>query len=157
VRYEFNRSSVEVVFTSILIVGAIRGLIVLILHILLLFYNVVILKDENNMRIKEFLLLASKMRSGSFFLKKSMNDVEKAMSKSYYLYSKLSHRGSEAFSPGEIQQFKEEILALTNEIHEVKKDNERIIAGLERIIPSDIHRTPRVWRRFNIRILKSIG
>ncbi len=139
VRYEFNRSSVEVVFTSILFAGAIRGLIVLILNVLLLFYNVVLLKDENNHRIKEFLLLASKMRSGSFFLKKSMNDVEKAMSKSYYLYSKLTHRDNEAFSSEDIRLFREEILELTNEIHEVKKDNERIIAGLEKIIPADIH------------------
>lgn len=138
IRYEFINLSAKIVVSSLFIAGFLRAVIILGLNLGLVFYNLIILKDENNLRIKEFLLMASKMKTESIFLRKSMNDIEKAMNKSYYLYNHLNQLKEENVTHENIEDFKEEILELTKDIHEVKKDNERVIAGIEKIIPYDI-------------------
>ncbi len=137
IRYEYHSVSAKIVISSLLTAGLLRASIVFILNLGLIFYSIVILKDENNMRIKEFLVLASKMKTESFFLKKSMNDVEKAMNKSYYLYNQFNSLDFQNISVEDTNDLKEEILELTKDIHELKKDNERVVVSIEKIIPKN--------------------
>ncbi|MCK5763119.1 MAG: GHKL domain-containing protein [Clostridiales bacterium] len=137
IRYEYHNVSAKIVISSLLTAGLLRASIVFILNLGLIFYSIVILKDENNMRIKEFLVLASKMKTESFFLKKSMNDVEKAMNKSYYLYNQFNSLDFQNISIKDTNDLKEEILELTKDIHELKKDNERVVVSIEKIIPKN--------------------
>ncbi|MEA3423259.1 MAG: ATP-binding protein [Bacillota bacterium] len=137
IRYEYHNVSAEIVISSLLIAGLLRASIVFILNLGLIFYSIVILKDENNIRIKEFLVLASKMKTESFFLKKSMKDVEKAMNKSYYLYNQFNSLDFQNISIESTNNLKEEILEITKDIHELKKDNERMIVSIEKIIPQN--------------------
>jgi|LGOV01.1.fsa_nt_gb two-component system sensor histidine kinase YcbA len=137
IRYEYHSVSAKIVISSLLTAGLLRASIVFILNLGLIFYSIVILKDENNVRIKEFLVLASKMKTESFFLKKSMNDVEKAMNKSYYLYNQFNSLDFQNISVEDTNDLKEEILELTKDIHELKKDNERVVVSIEKIIPKN--------------------
>lgn len=134
-RYEFVNVTAKIVLPSLFFVGFLRALIIFVLHLGLVFYSIVILKDENNQKIKEFLMLASKMRAESFFLRKGMSDIENAMNKSYYLYNQMMGIESEDVTDAHLVEFRREILELTKDIHEVKKDNERVIAGIEKLIP----------------------
>ena len=135
IRYEFVNITARIVLPSLFVVAFLRAFIIFLLNLGLVFYSIIILKDESNERIKEFLLLASRMKTESFFLKKSMNDIELAMSRSYYVYNQISNICADDISDSKIIELKEEILELSKEIHEIKKDNERVIAGIEKIIP----------------------
>ncbi len=134
-RYEFINVTAKIVLPSLFVVGFLRAFIIFLMNLGLVFYNIIILKDENNDKIKEFLMLSSKMRTESFFLKKGMNDIENAMNKSYYLYNQMTDLCSKDVTDDIIYDLKQEILELSKDIHEVKKDNERVVAGIEKIIP----------------------
>ncbi len=136
IRYEFINITAKIVLPSLFFVGFLRTLIIFLLHLGLVFYSTIILKDENNEKIKEFLLLASKMRTESFFLTKGMSDIEKAMNKSYYLYNQMIESEVNDITDALLVKFRHDILDLTKDIHEVKKDNERVIAGIEKLIPN---------------------
>ena len=66
-----------------------------------------------------------------------MNDVENAMNKSYYLYNQFNSLDFQNISVEDTNNLKEEILELTKDIHELKKDNERVIVSIEKIIPKN--------------------
>jgi two-component system sensor histidine kinase YcbA len=138
-RYEFVNVTAEIVLPSLFLIGFLRAFIIFTLNLGLMFYTIIILKDENNEKIKEFLVLASKMKTESFFLEKSMNDIEQAMNKSYCLYNEMMSLDASEITDGHVVEFRLEILELSKDIHEVKKDNERVIAGIKKLIPDTVH------------------
>lgn len=138
IRYEFSNISTKIVLSSLFFVGFMRAAIIFILNLALVFYNLVILKNENAKNVKEFLVLVSKMKTESFFLRKGMEDIENAMSKSYYIYSYFLKLENNKIISSDISDIRHTMLELSKDIHEVKKDNERVIAGIEKIIPHEV-------------------
>lgn len=134
IRQEFDATSADVVLLGLFLAGFIRALLMLILYSGLRFYSVLLLREEQNEKYKELLLMSAKMKAEIFFLNKSMGDIESAMNRSYSIYSELRDediRIDDAY----VQHLKSRLLNLSKDIHEIKKDSQRVISGMERLLP----------------------
>lgn len=93
-----------------------------------------IVQKEQNRRIEQMLSFSSGLYGEVFYLKKSIGTLEKLTQSSYELYRRLSDEGREAHT--------RHVLGITQQIHEVKKDSQRILAGLikltDREVPGDM-------------------
>lgn len=87
-------------------------------------YQQLLLQEEHEQRYRRLFLMTAGLKTELYFLKKDAEDIEAVMSHAYQLYEKL-----------EQQQISEELtslaLSIARDVHEVKKDNLRIIRGLE--------------------------
>lgn len=86
---------------------------------------------------KYMLLLISNLYEEAVQLKKSLTYAEDITTKCYNLYRK-SKDPSHNFN--DIKIFSENLLEIAGEIHEIKKDNQRIYSGLSKIISSKNHK-----------------
>ncbi|MFJ7954397.1 ATP-binding protein [Lysinibacillus sp. NPDC096418] len=85
-----------------------------------------ILITEQKKRVQEMLNLGSELYVETLYLKKSMNNIEAITANGFDLYRQLKEQGHRA----ECMQ----ALYIAQEIHEVKKDSQRIYAGISKII-----------------------
>ena len=76
---------------------------------------------EHQKRYTQLNKLVSDIQAEMFYLKKSMNDIESVMSKSYSLYESSKNN----------PKLKEQTLNISREVHEIKKDYYRVIKGFE--------------------------
>lgn len=93
-----------------------------------------IVQQEQNRRIEQMLSFSSGLYGEVFYLKKSIGTLEELTLRSYEMYRRLSEEG--------LEEHKRYILGITEQIHEVKKDSQRILAGLikltDREVPGDM-------------------
>lgn len=86
---------------------------------------------EQRRRFEQVQMISSGLYVEVFYLKKLLNQIEDVTAKSFELYRKLK----------EYKEIPIEIattaLSVSQEVHEVKKDNQRILAGLEKIIEQE--------------------
>ncbi|WHT48617.1 ATP-binding protein [Sporosarcina thermotolerans] len=87
-------------------------------------YSSVALSKEKQ-RVREILGIGSELYAETLYLQKSMDHMERITASSYDLYRKLQQ---EHQRPLGIQA-----LQIAQEIHEVKKDSQRILAGLSQL------------------------
>lgn len=134
VRNEFVSTSFETILTSLIITAFTRETITFLLYASLRFYNVLLLREENREKYKMFVMLTANMKAEILFLKKSMSDIEHAMARSYSIYDELkdiNHIPDEIY----MGNLKTRILDIAKDIHELKKDNQRVVAGMEKLLP----------------------
>jgi two-component system sensor histidine kinase YcbA len=81
--------------------------------------------SEQKKRIQEMLEVSSGLYVESLYLQKSMSHIEKITAASHDLYRKLKKEGR--------HQLGVQALQIAQEIHEVKKDSQRILAGLTKL------------------------
>ncbi|GJM69485.1 hypothetical protein HMSSN036_17010 [Paenibacillus macerans] len=84
-----------------------------------------IIQKEQNRRIEQMLAFSSGLYGEVFYLKKSIGTLEDVTLSSYELYRRLSEEGR--------QEHRQQVLRITQQIHEVKKDSQRILAGLVKL------------------------
>lgn len=80
---------------------------------------------EQNKRMQGMLEIGSNLYAETLYLQKSMNHIEQITASSYDLYRQLKKQ--------EYHSLSVQALHVAQEIHEVKKDSQRILAGLEKI------------------------
>ncbi|MFJ7409155.1 MULTISPECIES: ATP-binding protein [unclassified Lysinibacillus] len=85
-----------------------------------------ILIAEQKKRVQEILTIGSDLYVETLYLKKSMNHIEAITANGFDLYRQLKAQGNRSES---IQA-----LHIAQEIHEVKKDSQRIYAGISKIV-----------------------
>lgn len=137
IRNQFNTSAFDQIFSTIMLAAVIRSCLVLVLFWIIRHYSLFISEEEHQKRYKDLLLLTAKLKSEVFFLKKSMQDIEGAMAKSYSIYNSLKENGS---SPKqEFNDILSDCLNLSIDIHEIKKDYNRIVISMERLMPTSDH------------------
>lgn len=88
------------------------------------------LHAEQQKRMEQMLSVGSGLYGEVFYLKKSMDTIEQITAKSYDLYCRLQNSGSKEFS--------RPFLEITQQFHEVKKDSQRILAGLMKLSDREI-------------------
>jgi two-component system sensor histidine kinase YcbA len=88
-----------------------------------------LLEEQQQQRIESMLVEISNLYVETLQLKKSMANSEEATRGCYTLYRSLS----ETKLPQNLE-FAQTALKIAGEIHEIKKDNQRIYAGLSKII-----------------------
>jgi two-component system sensor histidine kinase YcbA len=88
------------------------------------------LHAEQRKRMDQTLHIGSGLYGEIFYLKKSIDTIEHIAAKSYDLYCNLKEENQKEFSL--------QALRCAQEIHEVKKDSQRILAGLLKLFDKDI-------------------
>lgn len=111
---------------TIIIIGFVRTMITYIAYSISVYYKNKYDREQNESKYKELLLFIAKLKTELFFLRKSVNDIEDTMKKSYMLYEKL--QGSE---------LEEQALDISRNIHEIKKDYLRVVTGMEKTLSEE--------------------
>lgn len=162
IRDQFTSKPFDAIFSTIMLAAILRSCIVLVLFWIIKYYSLFITKEEHQKRYKELLLLTAKLKSEIFFLKKSMQDIEGAMAKSYSIYNLLKE--SDSMSKDTLDGIMRDSLNLSIDIHEIKKDYNRIVISMEKLLPAkDVHRTMKMSEIFEtiediyIRYLEAIN
>lgn len=87
-------------------------------------YHQLLLREEHEQRYRRLFLMTADLKTELYFLKKDTEDIESIMTNAYQLYEQLEQREVP-------QDLRELALSIARDVHEVKKDNLRIIRGLE--------------------------
>lgn len=128
---------IPVVISSLLIVGLSRSFIAVLVYWSIKLYNVLILKRAHYSRYIELLMFISNLKAELFYLRKSMQDIEKVMRDSYSMYMSIDNleddTGKDRYLP-----YKNQALSVARDIHEIKKDYQRVITGIEKLLPNPI-------------------
>lgn len=109
--------------------------------IVLSFFNMMKLyevqKRERQIRKQNehMFMLISNLYEEKVYLKKTLKNIENITKESYHLYRNLKEQ--EQRHQVLNQQFSQKLLRIAGEIHEVKKDNQRIFAGLSKLITNE--------------------
>lgn len=133
-RNHFVTNPFESILETVVLTAIIRSSIILCLFWIIKYYNLIIIKEEHQRRYNDLIVITAKMKSEIFFLKKSMQDIENAMGKSYSIYNRLNDGNS--LDDIETEQLKSDSLELSIQIHEIKKDYNRIVLNMEKILPA---------------------
>ena len=88
-------------------------------------YRALLLRQEHEERYRRLFLMTAELKNELYFLRKNAEDIEAVMSNAYRLYELL---------PEEEEEAKALALGVARDVHEVKKDNLRIIRGLEQVV-----------------------
>lgn len=134
IREHIGSTSFDKMFSMLMLAAVIRSCLVLALFWIIKYYSLFITKEEHQKRYKELLLLTAKLKSEVFFLKKSMQDIEGAMAKSYSIYNSLKDSSSLDITAHD--RLTADCLNLSIDIHEIKKDYNRIVLSMERLMPA---------------------
>jgi two-component system sensor histidine kinase YcbA len=89
-----------------------------------------ILHAEQEKRIEQMLNIGAGLYGEVFYLKKSMDTIEHITANSFHLYRKLKEEN--------LTDYSGRALGISQQIHEVKKDSQRILAGLLKLYDTEI-------------------
>ena len=81
-------------------------------------------RQEHERRYQRLFIMTAELKNELYFLKKDSEDIEGVMTRAYRLYEQLG----DLDVPEEIRSL---ALSIAREVHEIKKDNLRIIRGIE--------------------------
>ena len=87
-------------------------------------YHQLLIQQEHEKRYRRLFLMTANLKTELYFLKKDAEEVETVMAHAYKLYEQLE--GQDV--PEELRAL---ALSIARDVHEIKKDNLRIIRGLE--------------------------
>ncbi len=125
-RQEVIEHPFESVILTIILTGALRSIVTLLIYSLSVYYMQRFERERKENKYRELILFISSLKTELFFLRKSITDIEDAMKRSYHLYEKLR----------ETEQ-KDAALLVAKDIHEIKKDYMRVVAGLEKTLSEE--------------------
>ncbi|KON71063.1 histidine kinase [Peribacillus butanolivorans] len=149
---EILSDSVELIFQYFVLettitIGALNEMIIIAFghsFIVLSFFNMMKLYEaqsrEKQIRKQNehMLMLISNLYEETIHLKKTLKNAENITKQSYDLYRDLNEREKREKQPHVLtQQLSQKALRIAGEMHEVKKDNQRIFAGLSKLISNE--------------------
>ena len=113
----------KAVVDSVLI-AVIRGLFVWMVYWMYEWENLYIRKKEHQTHYAQLSHIVSDIYAESFYLKKSMEDLNDLTRKSHQLYEDMEVRGQDG----------QAALDLAREAHEIRKDYQRIVQGISSLV-----------------------
>jgi len=119
-RNDLNIKLIQIV----IIAGLLRALIAYILYAIWEQQSLFIQKQEHQKRYIQLTSLAADVETELFYLRKSSDQIESVMRRSYKLYDTL---------PDDLS-VKSDALEIAREIHEIKKDYLRVLSGFDGFI-----------------------
>lgn len=114
----------------LLALAVVRSYFVIGLYSTLILRQLRLVHAEQNKRMEQVLTIGAGLYGEAFYLKKSIEATEGIMAKSFKLYQQLKGSGQKEQS--------NQALRIAQEIHEVKKDSQRILAGLMKLFDKEI-------------------
>jgi len=88
------------------------------------FQKTLVLDEQQRVSYEKMLIIASELYDELFYMQKSMENIENVMAKSYNLHKRLKELKLMDRS------VEHSALEIAEEVHEIKKDTRRILAGL---------------------------
>jgi two-component system, sensor histidine kinase YcbA len=113
----------------IVVVAIIRSFFVLGFFNILILRETRLAEEQQRKRTEQILLLISNLYAEMFQLKKSTINAEELTSACYRLYRELKDLNQ--------QEHAQAALKISGELHEIKKDNQRIYAGLSKLMAKE--------------------
>ena len=113
----------------LLVVGGLRSYFVSGLYNSIAVRQMRLMHAEQEKRIEQMLNVNSGLYGEVFYLKKAMKTIESITADSYDLYRDLREQN--------LNQYSQRTLGIAQQIHEVKKDSQRILAGLLKLYDSE--------------------
>lgn len=92
------------------------------------FQKTMVLDEQQRVNYEKMLIVASELYDELFYMQKSMENIENIMAKSYNLHKKLKELNLAD------NTMEKAALEISEEVHEVKKDTVRIVAGLGEVL-----------------------
>ncbi|MGD8191207.1 ATP-binding protein [Brevibacillus ginsengisoli] len=123
--------SLEII-SKITLFAVIRTFFVLGFFNMIQLRHAIILEEQQRKRNERTMLLISDLYVESIQLKKTLNQVESITRDCYDVY-----RGLQASSNEQAESYAKRVLHIAGQVHEIKKDNQRIYAGLSKMISSE--------------------
>lgn len=161
-----------VLFHIVITWGALQEMFVIALShsfVVLSFLNMIRLYEtqarekQTRAQHEHMLLLISNLYEESIHLKKTLQNAENITVKSFELYQGLQALKSEV-GQAAVESFAKKALIIAGEVHEIKKDNQRIFAGLQKLISHenktdfmDIHQLVDIIMRSNQKYASLLG
>ncbi|MGO0063305.1 ATP-binding protein [Brevibacillus fluminis] len=155
-----------VFFPTVITWGALQEMVMVALShsfVVLSFLNMIKLYEaqsrekQTRKQNEHMLMLISNLYEESLHLKKTLQSAETITVKSFELYQGLQ-------SLEQDQRFAKQALIIAGEVHEIKKDNQRIFAGLRKLISDenltdymDIHQLAGIVVRSNEKYAALLG
>ena len=108
----------------LLLFGTLRSFFVVGVYNMLMIHQVRLLGEQQRQQIDRLLLINSSLYEEGFYLQKSMSHIEEITRNSYDLYRRLKGQ----------PELARQALSISEEVHELKKDSQRILAGLDKLM-----------------------
>ena len=128
VRRTWETASFENLVSTIILVGGIRTVMTLLTYYTVRHFHLKLKKQEQDKYFNELIFFISKLKTELFFLNKSRADIEKTVAYSHEHYHKMESATDKA-----------PFLKIAKDIHEIKKDYLRVIAGMNAVFNVDTH------------------
>ena len=122
------------IISSVIFSSFFRSSLVVTLYYSVQRERVNITKRSEKANSEQLLMLLTGFYTEAFFLRKSSSDIESTMARCYELY-RIINRDKEQIPDG--MRLTQQTLEIAKDIHEIKKDYQRIISGMERLIKLD--------------------
>lgn len=120
-----TRQDITVAVVNMIVITAIiRSLTTNIAYQIYRNQKLFILNTEHQKRYIQLNMMISNIHAELFYLKKSVKDINNVMSKSYTMYEKFKNN----------PEIGKDALDIAREIHEIRKDYDRILKGFEALI-----------------------
>ncbi|PKG22381.1 ATP-binding protein [Niallia nealsonii] len=119
---------------QISIIAVFRSFFVVSFYSMFVIYEAKIREEEIKRKNDHLLLLLSNLYEESIHVKKTLKNVEVITQESYELYRSLK-KGM--LSDQEAKKLSYTALKIAGDIHDIKKDNQRIYAGISKLITSE--------------------
>ncbi|TYR80645.1 sensor histidine kinase [Priestia megaterium] len=120
---------------EIVIIAFFRSFFGVSLFVMIKLYEGQLREVQVNQKNQHLLMILSNLYEETVHLQKTLKDAENITKESYDLYRGLNQlKEQQGFS---LQEFSQKALRLAGEIHEIKKDNQRIFAGLSKLISDE--------------------
>ncbi len=126
IRKTWEIASFDKIVIAIILMGAVRTILTLTVYYITKYYINKFQQKEREKYYHEVIVFISKLKTELFILNKSRDDIEETMAYAHNLYEKI-----------EEECFKKPLLKIAKDIHEIKKDYLRVIAGMNSIFNSD--------------------
>ncbi|MGO5093612.1 ATP-binding protein [Clostridium sp. LCP25S3_F10] len=114
------------IIIGLLFVAFLRSTLIWIMINLMIRYNTTLLKKEHTERYIKLLASNSTLKSEIYLMEKSMDNIENVMGKSYKLYMDATQKNLD-------DKFKTEIMEIAKDIHEIKKEFNLIVRGVNEL------------------------
>jgi two-component system sensor histidine kinase YcbA len=120
---------------KIIIIAVFRSFFVLAFINMMKLYELRVKESQTRRENENMLMHLSNLYVESVYLKKSLQNAETITKESYNLYRSMNDYNQGQALP--IENWGQKALRIAGEVHEIKKDNQRIFAGLSKLISSE--------------------
>ncbi|WP_251861490.1 ATP-binding protein [Clostridium sp. Marseille-Q2269] len=130
IRHTFYIENLNInIIIGLMFVAFLRSTLIWVMINIMIRYNTTLLKKEHTERYIKLLASNSTLKSEVYLMEKSMDNIEKVMGKSYKLYMDVNEKDLD-------NALKAEIMEIAKDIHEIKKEFNLIVRGVNELTNS---------------------